>query len=244
MPALQLAILVLDASGSMSVEVSGVPQGTTKAWQIEDMLLRPLPQSWETADDRRELLLNCGLIARLQHSQRKDNIDMGLIRYDNTAEVYQGNIRPITDWELSQPAPQLTPPNHYMLGGQTFDLLQGKGGGTNIVSGLEAAEFMKDEWLNKNQTGNNECFVTILLMSDMLHNEGSPHEPVKVATRIKRNVILRERPQVLLAAAAFGDDADLSLMTQIASGQEYAVKTTDPIKLRDFFLSSLSAQQG
>lgn len=78
----------------------------------------------------------------------------------------------------------------------------------------------------------------------MLHNEGSPHEPVKVATRIKRNVILRERPQVLLAAAAFGDDADLGLMTQIASAPEYAVKTTDPVKLRDFFLSSLSAQQG
>lgn len=244
MPALQLAIFVLDASGSMGSEIVGAPKGTTKAWQIEDMLCRPLPQSWESADDRRELLLNCGLVARLQHSQRKDNIDMGVIRYDNDAEVYRGSIFPIADWELSQPAPPLTAPNHYELGGQTFDLLSGKGGGTNIVAGLEAAEVMKDTWLNANQSGNNECFVTILLMSDMLHNEGSSHEPVQVATRIKRNVMLRNRPQVLLAAAAFGDDADLNLMTQIASGSEYAVKTTDPIKLRDFFLNSLSAQQG
>lgn len=244
MPALQLAVFVLDASGSMSSEIVGAPKGTTKAWQIEDMLCRPLPQSWESADDRRELLLNCGLVARLQHSQRKDNVDMGIIRYDNSAEVYRGNIFPITDWQLSQPAPQLTPPNHYELGGQTFDLLSGKGGGTNIIAGLEAAEVMKDAWLTANQSGNNECFVTILLMSDMLHNEGSSHEPVQVATRIKRNVMLRNRPQVLLAAAAFGDDADLNLMTQIASGSEFAVKTTDPIKLRDFFLNSLSAQQG
>lgn len=75
MPVLQLTLLVLDVSSSMGDKVLNASNGTTKAWQIEEDICRPLMGHWETANDRRELLSpqNCGLIARLQHSQRKDN---------------------------------------------------------------------------------------------------------------------------------------------------------------------------
>lgn len=250
MPAVQFAILVLDASGSMGEQVKGEPKGTTKAWQIEEMLCRPLPEPIETAEDKQAVLENCGFIARVQQSRRKDFIDLGIVRYDTKAEVYQ-DVRPIGEWELSPPATKLSPPQsasdpRYILGGQPFNLLAGKGGRTNIVKGLEEAQKMAEAYLKhwQQQGSQYEPFITIILMSDLLHNEGSPHEPVRVANEIKRNATLRGRPQVLLAGAAFGDDADLSLMQQIAAGPDYAIKTTDPRELRKFFLASASAQLG
>lgn len=250
MPAVQLAIFVLDASGSMGGTVSGAPPGTTKAWQIEEMLCLPLPEPLEKAEDKKAVLENCGVIARLQQSRRKDFIDLAIIRYDTKAEVVE-KPQPITDWELSPPGTRLSPPTNvssprYMLGGKPFNLLDGMGGATDIAVGLQEANRMKEAYLNlyQQQGGQYEPFVTIVLMSDMLHNEGPANAPLKVAAEIKRTVEIRGRPQVLLAAAAFGDDADLNLMQQIASGPEYAIKTTNPIELRKFFLASATAQLG
>lgn len=250
MPAVQLGIFVLDASGSMNDPIAGAPPGTTKAWQIEEMLCRPLPESMETAEDRKAALDNCGVIARLQESQRKDFIDLGIIRYDTHQKIYQ-DVRPVLEWELSPPGTKLEPPKkatdpRYHLGGQPFNLVEGMGGGTNIAVGLSEANNMTEAYLKHyaEQGSNFEPFITIILMSDLLQNVGAANEPLKIAAQIKRGVEQRGRPQVLLAAAAFGDDADLDLMKQIASGPEFAIKTTDPTELRKFFLASMISQLG
>lgn len=247
MAAVQLAIFVLDSSGSMGWS------SPTKAWQIEEMLCLPLSEPWETAEDRQAVLNNCGVIARLQHSRRKDYIDLGIIRYDTTIKI--DDPRPITEWELSPPGTRLTPPSdpndtispRYMLSGKPFNLLSGMGGGTDIAKGLQIANDMKEQYLKfyqQPENSHNEAYVSIILMSDMLNTEGTANAPLKVAAEIKRTVEMRGRPQVLLAAVAFGEDADLSLMKQIASGDEFAIKTNDPKELRDFFLRSATAQLG
>ena len=252
MPAVQLGIFVLDASGSMNDPIADEPPGTTKAWQIEEMLCRPLPESMETAADRKAALNNCGIIARLQESKRRDFIDLGIIRYDTHAEVYQ-EVRPILEWELSPPGTKLNPPtssstDRYMLGGEMLDLMKEMGGATNIAVGLAEANKMKDAYLKHwdEQEGNFEPYITIILMSDLLQNVGTASEPLDIAAKIKRTVNdpKRNREQVLLATAAFGDNADLELMKQIATDPKYAVKTTDPVKLREFFLKSLTIQLG
>lgn len=249
MPAVQLAIFVLDASGSMGESVGGAPAGTTKAWQIEEMLCLPLPEPLEKAEDRKAALENCGVIARLQQSRRRDFIDLAIIRYDTRVRVEIP--RPIAEWELSPPGTRLNPPTdasspRYILGGKPFNLLDGMGGATDIAAGLQEANRMKEEYLKfyHQQGPQYEPFVTIILMSDMLHNEGPANAPLIIAAEIKRTVEMRGRPQVLLAAAAFGDDADLNLMQQIASGPDYAIKTPSPIELRRFFLASATAQLG
>lgn len=247
MPAVQLVILVLDASGSMSSAVKGMPSGTTKAWQIEDMLCRPLREPLEAAEDKKAVLEECGIIARLQQSRRAGNIDLAIVRYDTRVKVE--TPKPIVEWELSPIGTRLSPDgtmSHYILGGQPFDLLDGMGGATDIAAGLREANRMKDEYLKfyQQQGAQYEPFVTIILMSDALHNEGPANSPLTVAVEIKRTVELRGRPQVLLAAAAFGDDADLKLMQQIASDAEYSIKTLDPAELKKFFLSSATSQLG
>lgn len=247
MAAVQLAIFVLDASGSMNLEVAGAPQKTTKAWQIEEMLCLPLSEPLATASDRKAVLDTCGVMARLQNSQRADFIDVGIVRYDTRVKVYQ-EVRPITEWELSPPGTKLDPNQgqHYLLGGEPFDLLANMGGWTDIAAGLQEANEMKNAYIEhyQNQPGY-EAFVTIILMSDMQPNVGAVNAPLKVAAEIKNTTITpRGREQTLLAAVAFGDDADLDLMRQIATSTDYAMKTTDPQELRNFFLKSASAQLG
>src|SRR4051794_36876044 len=109
MAAVQLAILVLDASGSMSDAVANTPPGTTKAWQIEEMLCLPLSAPLEPAVDRQLLRATCGFIERLKHSQHRNHIDLGIIRYDTSAEPY-GKPLPVTERELSPTGTKLAPP--------------------------------------------------------------------------------------------------------------------------------------
>lgn len=245
MPKVQLAIFVLDASGSMAANVTGYAPGTTKAWQIEEVLLKPLSEPLETAADRKLVLNNCGVIARLQHSARKDYIDMTVIRFDTGVKIE--TPQSITSFTLSPAGTLLTPPTpHYELNGKPFDLLDGLGGGTNITRALEVANDMKEQYIKywTQQGPQYEPYVTVILMSDMLQTEGQPNDPLRIAATIKANQMVGGRPQTLLTCVAFGDDANEALMKQLATAPEWGIKTTKPADLRNFFLASATAQVG
>lgn len=259
MPAVQLGIFVLDASGSMSDSISGESSETTKAWQVEEMLCLPLEKPRETAEDFRELLETCGVVSRLQHSQRADYIDMAVIRFGVDAELYvpagaplDEPAQPVRGWELSPPGTKLDPASgqHYILGGRPFDLRTDiDGSGTSIRAGLALADDLAQKWIEKQEEDPSvEPFVSIVLMSDMLNNEGHESDLLQIATEIKTSKVLRDRPQTLLAAAAYGHNANLDLMQQLATSgpaeqpHKYAIKTSNPKELRGFYLASMSAQ--
>jgi len=244
MPYVQLAIFVLDASGSMADPVAGAPHGTTKAWQIEEMLCLPLPKPLEGVkelEDKREVLEQCGVIARLQASSYASYIYLAIIRYDTKAVI--DGVKFVKEWTLSPIGTKLEPPKdasspRYLLDGKTFDLLSGLGGATNIACGLREARNMANDFIEFQKKAGFTPLVSIVLMSDMLHNEGPKEDTLSVAKEIRQTPKINERPQILLAAVAFGDDADLNLMEEIAGDSRYALKTTNPVELRRFFIAS------
>lgn len=244
MPVIQLVILVLDASGSMAGNISN--SGITKARIVEDLICRPLHETLDSTQDKALVLQNCGLVARLQSTMRRDTTDLGIIRFDTSAEVWQNEIRPVLEWELSPVGTDLSTSQsgHYILGGQPFDLLAGKGGGSNIASALRLAHDMArdyvEHWLY--QKGDFDPFVSIVLTSDMLLNEGSSQEIISIASQIKKSSMRSGQKRILLAAAAIGDDADIGLMREIASAPDYSVSVLNQNTLRSFVLSSISSQ--
>jgi hypothetical protein len=265
MPAIQLGILLLDASGSMAGPVSGAPGAETKAWQIEQMLCSPLAEPLGPEVDRAALLDDCGLIAQLQASKRAESIDLTVIRFDHEVVPYpvQGKLyQPIEDWSLSPAGTRLEPQpprggERYWLGGRPFNLLDGMGGMTSIAGALEYADKVARSWIEFQEQAlpMYDPLVTIMLMSDMWVDE-EPRDKngahrvraIEVAQEIKRTAMVtdRDRPQVLLAAAAFGNDADIDLMRRLASPgppeapEKYSLRTANPPDLRLFFLTSMT----
>src|ERR1700716_1242158 len=104
MPTVQLGICVLDASGSMAEAVQDAPEHTSKAWQVEEMLCLPLP----IVDTRAVALEQCGVIARLQESERAGFTELGIIRFNTQAQAY-GDPRMVKDWTLSPDGTKLKP---------------------------------------------------------------------------------------------------------------------------------------
>jgi hypothetical protein len=240
---------------------NALPANTTKAWLIEDMLARPLREPRSAGSDYQALLRDCGLVARLKASANKDVTDLAVIRFDTKAELYW-DVHPVLDWTLCPDGTRKGPPElriphrrdpgeGYLLGPGEMDLLEGMGGWTDIACGLKYADEIADSWLahhTENSPGY-DLFVSILLLSDMQQTERTTQDVLGVATKIKLNVELGGRPRVMLCCAAFGENADLALMRQIATPgrpnhdpNEFAIQTLDTSKLRDFFLASLLAK--
>lgn len=252
-PATQLGILVLDASGSMSLdpETLDPPTGTDKvykAWQVEEAVCRPLSRGPEMFGDQADAFRDAGLIARLQESKVYRSLAwIAIIRFDTEADLYLDAKR-ARDITLDDYGTIKQPPDHFSIEGKPFMLLDGKGNRTNIASGLALAHHVSQNWLEhqKGQGNEDNAFVTILLMSDMRNTEGPQDEAIRVAQVINQNRELAAkgspRPQVVLAGAAYGKNADIRLMRQLATPGPYAEETPTPQKLRDFFLRTMTGQ--
>ena len=75
----------------------------------------------------------------------------------------------------------------------------------------------------------------VILLSDGLHNSGDQTAVVQNSQYISN--------QWPLCTVAFGHDADSRLLKQIASNETHFLETSDPKKLREFFIHSSTIQK-
>lgn len=215
----ELVILVLDGSGSMSAQETGT--GRRKAEAVIYHLVKEAP-----GDDRWQ----GSLLHRLKTSRNADAFWLGVITFDDRVDIA---LHP-------RPLSEVWPEDLDM------DLLGKHGDRTAIGRALEAADQMAQNWLHAPDADPRvPRFVTILLMSDGQETAGT--DPVRVAERIKSRGQGgdTDRPQVVIATAAYGDDADVATLQAIASrrqdGSPFFKKVNTGAELRDFFLESISS---
>jgi von Willebrand factor type A domain. len=218
----ELALLVLDGSGSMAEREPRT--GLTKADSVMFHLIR------EPASENPR---SGSLLARLQRSRNRSSFWLGILAFSSRVE----QILPPTP--LSQVDPQSV----------DFDLLSRFGDNTAIGRALEEADRVAQLWL-AGADPKLPRFVTILLMSDGCETCGT--DPVGVAQRIHARVVATpspgparlNRPVLVIATAAYGDDADEATLQAIASrypgGQPMFARVQTGAELRDFFLRSIS----
>ncbi|MDT7948173.1 MAG: vWA domain-containing protein [Thermoflexus sp.] len=218
----ELALLVLDGSGSMAEREPRT--GLTKADSVMFHLVR------EPASENPR---SGSLLARLLRSRNRSSFWLGILAFSSRVE----QILPPTP--LTQVDPQSL----------DFDLLSRFGDNTAIGRALEEADRVAQLWL-AGADPKLPRFVTILLMSDGCETCGT--DPVGVAQRIHARVAATpspgparlNRPALVIATAAYGDDADEATLQAIASrhpgGQPMFARVQTGAELRDFFLRSIS----
>jgi len=98
------------------------------------------------------------------------------------------------------------------------------GGSTNISSGLEDALSILEKAGKTNQEGVTCLRPVVILFTDGCHNEGAP--PQEVANRLKQIADL--------VTVAFGNDADESLLLDLASTPQHFYRCSSGRELRSF----------
>jgi uncharacterized protein YegL len=167
-----------------------------------------------------------GLIQRLQRSTRAHEISLAIVTFDH-------QVKPLIN---PTPVLQLDPASVQL------DLMARHGGETAIGDALQTAATMADQFLAQEEEGIPR-YVTILLMSDGQNNRGA--NPLTVANDIKGRTQDKEgRSAIVIAAAAYGDDADVNTLRQIATHipdqpDKFFAKVQTGEQLRQFFLSSM-----
>jgi len=221
----ELVILLLDGSGSMSEPESGT--GRRKAEAVVYHLVQEAAGRAESPYGSQGSLLQ-----RLKSSRNVNAFWLSVITFDDRVDVAL-HPRP-----LSEVAPE----------DLDIDLLGKHGQMTAIGAALEVADQVAQDWLSAPDADpRTPRFVTILLMSD--GQETMDTDPVRVAEGIKARAQQGgiqgiPRPQVVIATAAYGDDADPATLEAIASrradGSPFFKKVDTGAQLRDFFLESIS----
>lgn len=212
----ELILLVLDGSGSMREKESQT--GRIKAESVIYHLIRQ-PQG----DSR-----NSGsLLSRLKISTNRDRFWLSVVTFDNRIDVALHPQR------LEQVKPE----------DLDIDLLGKHGDLTAIGHALTTAHQIAQGWL-EDADPLIPRFATILLMSDGQETVGT--DPVGVAQRIKENTSSElGRPQIVIATAAYGDDADGATLQAIASRRPdqspMFARVDTGAQLRDFFMESISS---
>jgi len=186
----ELTILVLDGSGSMrneDVREAGGSRPSQRAAAVEDAV-------------------NEFVREHLGRSRLKHERWLAVITYDHRAELY---IDPtcIQEWERrdedNNPLPMTLP--------KELSLLDRHGGSTAIGTALRLAQSTAELWLSGQTREDVPRYVNICLLTDGKEEEGT--DPESVADEIKRNHgALKgrlQRPEVVIATAAFGEDQDV-----------------------------------
>lgn len=122
-----------------------------------------------------------------------------------------------------------------------LDLLGTHGGTTAIGDALERAAELAEEFMADEEPGGAvPRYVVILLMSDGQNNTGSA--PRAVAQRIKDRFSQAKPhgPELVIAVAAYGDDADEAMLRDLASNDTYFRRVENGAELRDFFFQTIS----
>ena len=207
---------ILVLDGSGSMADVEKTSGKKKAEAVEDHLIR--------AQD--------SLFARLKGGTRRHEISLALVTFDNRDE------KRCDPTELAQ----LTPAD------LTLDLLREHGGSTAIGRALETAGEIAQQFIAGEQRV--PRFVTILLMSDGGETENT--DPVGQARQIHQQAKPKQiagrptqRPDITIAVAAYGDDADENTLRQIATqlpdhADKFFKRVQSGTELRDFFIGSMT----
>lgn len=218
----ELALLVLDGSGSMAEREPRT--GLTKADLVMFHLVR------EPAGENPR---SGSLLARLQRSRNRHSFWVAVLAFSSRVE----QILPPT------PLVQVDPRSI------DFDLLGRFGDNTAIGLAMQEADQIAQLWLS-GADPKLPRFATILLMSDGCETCGT--DPVGVAQRIHARIAAApspgpswlNRPALVIATAAYGDDADEATLQAIASrhpsGQPMFARVQTGAELRDFFLRSIT----
>jgi len=170
---------ILVLDGSASMRDEEQASGKPKAEAVEKHLIK----------DKNSLL------ARLKGGSRRHEILLALVTFDDTAEKLYDPT------ELAQ----LTSDD------LTLNLVQKHGGTTAIGRALKMARDIAQQFLAGEQRV--PRLVTILLMSDGAENQNT--DPLGIARQIHRDAKRKQiherftqRPDITIATAAYGDDAD------------------------------------
>lgn len=163
------------------------------------------------------------LLDRLQSSDMADQFLLAAVTFDARVEC---PLLPAAVNEMDE-------------GDLILDLLHCHGGVTAVGDALARAGEMAEQFLQ----GEDDAiprYVVILLMSDGQSNHGT--DPLPVAQQLKTRFAQSKAhgPELTVAAAAYGDDADEGMLRQIASGSSFFTRVKSGSELRDFFFSSVS----
>jgi hypothetical protein len=213
----QLALFVLDRSGSMGMDEPAF-SGLKKYEAVRKQVLDP---------DEKE-----GCIARLRVSSVKEGLYVGVITFDDKVDpplLLPTKVVTITESTLD--------PDRFTPRGETA-----------IGLALNEAHKMAREFLAQADPLV-QRLVTILLMSDGRNNSGP--DPVTSAAEIKNSARPVEayggRPEIVVAAAAYGPDADEAVLRQIATPpwpgckyQELSKRVKSGAELRDWLVGSVT----
>ena len=215
---LELGILVLDGSGSMRAAEPGT--GLSKAQAVELHLVG------QGQGEARSLL------QRLKDSTRANEIQLSVITFDHRVRR----------------ALEPTPVTRLDPGALKLNLLENHGGMTAIGLALEEAAQVARTFLEGEQEGVPR-YVLILLMTDGKEEGPQTNDPnanpVTVASRIKESARdKRGRPDIVIAAAAYGQDADEETLRKIVTsplteGTSFFKRVNSGEELREFFMASM-----
>jgi len=157
------------------------------------------------------------LIQRLMTSSRKDEIYLALLTFDDQVELRLAPTK-VSEIDLET----------------DFDPMKNHQNSTAIGDALEESHQLTQEFLRNEQEGLPRDAV-IILMSDGCNNCGT-HNPRTVAKNIKEN------EKITIASAAYGEDADKTLLREICSDPaKFYCEPKNGNELRDYFLASLES---
>jgi|GEM_PF-2132026 len=157
------------------------------------------------------------LIQRLRTSRRKDELFLSIIAFDTNVELRQAPT-PVSEIDIEM----------------DLDPMANHGGMTAIGDALDLGHQVVQGFLQNEQEGLSRNAV-IILLSDGCSNTGT-HDPQTIARKIHKN------SDIIIATAAYGDDADKDLLREIASDPDkYYSEPDNGDELRDYFLSSIES---
>lgn len=160
-----------------------------------------------------------GLLSRLKKSEIRNTFWLSVLAFDVKVEPIIAGYRSVT--EISED--EIIAPTDVVGGGMT-----------NIHEALIWGHDIAQKFLNDSKIPGeyNSKKVIIFLLSDGMHNSGD--DPREIAMKIKNK-------QITIVTVAYGNQADRAMLRDLSSGKEFYLETSDPERLREFFISTTLA---
>jgi uncharacterized protein YegL len=166
-----------------------------------------------------------GLLKRLQSSRNRDSMEVAIVTFDTRTHTLLPKVLSQVD-----------------TNDLNIRLLAKHGGDTGMGTALSEANNIAQQWLS-HADPRIARFVTILVMTDGQETAGT--DPLGVAAAIKAQVTYPDgnRPSIVIATAAYGDNADentlRAMATQQPDGYTFFKKVHSGEDLREFMLQSI-----
>ncbi len=209
----ELAILLLDGSGSMSSpEAAG--SGRTKADAVREVVGHP----------------DTGLLALFKLRSRRANLThFSIVVFDTWVESRLGPT----------PAAQIDLASTY----SNLDLLRGHGKETDIAGAINRAYDEAEQFLTPMTETPRYSTVLLMSDGVHNVPSEDPAPVVQAADRLKSvGDSSGGRPRVVLACAPYGPDADHRTLERVASGPSFYRPCSTAEELRAFFIATLRSK--